>query len=110
MHRPACRCTVPPFPPVLVHLPRGPITHLIAPAPAGGAESVILALASAAPDGTRASETSFGCHDAQPAAGSLTVAHSESVCPLALSCARVTVTRAPVDFASGRYAMSQFRL
>ncbi len=53
MHRPACRCTVPPFPPVLVHLPRGPITHLIAPAPAGGAESVILALASAAPERTR---------------------------------------------------------
>lgn len=32
---------------------RGPVTHLIAPAAAGGAESVILALASAAPDRTR---------------------------------------------------------
>ena len=60
--------------------------------------------------GTRASETSFGCHEGQPAAGSLTVAHNESVCPLALSCARVTVTRERGDFASGRYAMSQLRL
>lgn len=33
--------------------PRGPVAHLIAPAPAGGAESVILALAAAAPDRTR---------------------------------------------------------
>ncbi len=33
--------------------PRGPVAHLIAPAPAGGAESVILALTRAAPDRTR---------------------------------------------------------
>ncbi len=33
--------------------PRGRVAHLIAPAPAGGAESVILALASAAPGRTR---------------------------------------------------------
>lgn len=53
MDRPACRGDNTSPVPVLVPHARGPVTHLIAPAPAGGAESVILALASAAPERTR---------------------------------------------------------
>lgn len=61
-------------------------------------------------EGTRPTATSFGCHAAHPAPGSVMVAHTDKVAPEALSCARVSVTREVCVLFAGRKATTQLRV